>query len=128
MTHSIRGIAALLAAVILAAACGGSSSATQPPAPSPPPGGAVIAAKDITFDRSELRVPAGTAFPLLFENREGVPHNIRIYGDSPDNALFTGEIFTGPASRTYQVPSIAAGRYHFRCDVHPQMAGTVIVG
>jgi plastocyanin len=65
---------------------------------------------------------------LLFENRDGAPHNVRIYDDNPDTPLFTGEIFSGPASRTYQVPAIPAGQHKFRCDVHPQMAGTVTSG
>jgi plastocyanin len=127
VTHSKRGIAALLAAAVLAAACG-SSSGSQAPAPSAPPGGAVVTAKDIAFDRTDLHVPAGTPFTLLFENREGAPHNVRIYDDNPDSAVFVGEIFSGLASRAYQVPAIAAGQHKFRCDVHPQMAGTVTAG
>jgi plastocyanin len=84
-------------------------------------------AEAVAFDRFQLAVPAGTAFPLLFENRDGAPHNVRIYDDD-GQPLFVGEIFGGPASRTYEVPALSAGTHRFRCDVHPQMSGTVIAG
>jgi plastocyanin len=87
----------------------------------------VITAQNIAFDRGQLAVPAGRPFQLLFENREGAPHNVRIY-DDVDQPLFVGEIFGGPGSRTYEVPAIPAGTHRFRCDVHPDMAGTVIAG
>jgi plastocyanin len=84
----------------------------------------VITAQDIAFDRAQLDVPAARTFKLLFENREAAPHNVTIYNEGIE-ALFVGEIFGGPASRTYDVPAIPAGAYLFRCDVHPDMLGTV---
>ena len=113
----------LLTALIVA--CGPASGAGEPP-PSAPAGGLVITAANIAFDRNELDVPADKAFQLLFENREGAPHNVRIYGTSVDQALFVGEVFGGPGSRAYDVPPLPAGSYSFRCDVHPDMAGTVV--
>jgi plastocyanin len=108
----------------LLAACTGSTGAggSPPPAPS---GGAVITANGIAFDRQELAVPAGRPFQLLVENRESAPHNVRIWDESVDAPLFIGEVFGGPGSRTYDVPAIPAGTHKFRCDVHPEMAGTV---
>jgi len=35
---------------------------------------------------------------------------------------------TGVADTTGQVPALDAGTYRFRCDVHPTMNGTFIVG
>ena len=49
-----------------------------------------------------------------------------IYDESVDQPLFVGEVFGGPGSRTYDVPAVPAGRDRFRCDVHPEMAGSVI--
>jgi plastocyanin len=118
------GRAVILFAVgCVLAACSTASGSGAPP-PSAPPGGAAITAQNIAFDRVQLDVPAGKPFALLFENREGAPHNVRIY-DDVDHALFTGDVFSGPASRAYEVPAIPAGTHRFRCDVHPEMAGTV---
>jgi plastocyanin len=121
LSHS--GAILLLAGSILAA-CTSSAGAGGPP-PSVPSGGAVITAQGNAFDRTQLAVPAGRPFQLLFENREGAPHNVRIYDEGVDQPLFVGEIFGGPGSRTYDVPAIPAGMHRFRCDVHPDMAGTV---
>jgi plastocyanin len=94
------------------------------PAPSAPPGGAVITAMDLRFDRTQLDVPAGRPFTLLFENRDGPPHNVRIF-DDVDQPLFVGEVFGGAGTRSYEVPAIPAGTHRYRCDVHPDMSGTV---
>lgn len=82
-----------------------------------------IAADNLAFDRDVLTVPAGAPFAIHFENREAPPHNVSIHDTQP---LFTGEIFSGPGERTYQVPPLAAGEYVFLCDVHPEMRGTVV--
>jgi plastocyanin len=121
-----RGAGILLLAGTILVACTASAGTGGPP-PSAPTGGAVVTAQNIAFDRGQLAVPAGRPFQLLFENREGAPHNVRIY-DDVDQPLFVGEIFGGPGSRTYEVPAIPAGTHRFRCDVHPDMAGTVIAG
>jgi plastocyanin len=124
VTPTIRGRALLLLASSLLAGCTAATGAggSPPPAPS---GGAVITAQGIAFDRQQLEVPAGQPFQLLFENRESAPHNVRVYDQNADQALFVGEVFGGPGSRTYDVPAIPAGTHQFRCDVHPEMAGTV---
>jgi plastocyanin len=109
----------------LLAACRGPAG-TVGPAPSAPSGGVAVVAADMAFDRGELAIPAGRPFPLLFENRDGAPHNIRILAANSGDTLFVGEIFSGPGSRTYALPAIPAGAYRFRCDVHPAMAGEVV--
>ncbi len=84
-----------------------------------------IAAENVEFDISEFEVPADTAFCINFENREDVPHNVAIYDG--EEALFTGDILDEAGSITYQVPALPAGEFRFICDVHPDMAGDVIV-
>jgi plastocyanin len=127
MTEFVRGGAILLLVGSILMGCSPSSGSAAPP-PSAPPGGAVVTAQGNRFDRTQLTVPAGRPFQLLFENREGAPHNIRIYDGNVDPALFVGEIFGGPGSRMYDVPAIPAGTHQFRCDVHPDMTGTVSAG
>jgi plastocyanin len=47
---------------------------------------------------------------------------------APDGSVaFTGDTVSGPATRVYSIPALKAGTYHFRCDIHPGMTGTLIV-
>lgn len=87
-----------------------------------------IAADEVAFDTDELDVPAGEPFTIGFDNRgQGVPHNVAIYEDaSASEALFVGDVVTGPDVVRYAVPALPEGDYFFRCDVHPTtMTGTV---
>jgi plastocyanin len=105
----------------------GLSSGTEPPTTS---ADVTVAASNLAFDTDTLRAPSGRPFTIRFDNEEAVPHNVSIYAD-PDGseALFTGEIITGPGSITYEVGALEAGTYQFVCDVHPaQMTGTFEVG
>jgi plastocyanin len=105
--------------------------ATEPgttPPPPPPDQSVGIIASGITFNVAELNLPAGQENALPFDNRDaGIPHNVSIYTQQGGEALFEGEIITGPAKVDYQVPALDAGSYYFQCDVHPQMSGTVNV-
>jgi plastocyanin len=123
MTRIAASIALALALAATLGACTGTQVSTVL---STIGSGPVIAASDLEFDRSELDVPAGEAFDLQLLNREAPPHNVSIYSDeTASTALFVGEIFGGPASRVYQVPALEAGTYFFRCDVHPDMQGSL---
>ncbi len=116
------GLAAILYFMVQKPALGlGSASA--------PSGGVSVTAKGIAFDTSTLTALAGTAFDLSFDNQDaGVPHNVAVYTNaSATKTLFRGAIVMGPKTIVYQVPALPAGSYFFRCDVHPQMRGTVTV-
>ena len=113
------------------------ASPSPPPAPSgsaPPgePGAAppvALAAQNVAFDKAELSAPADTPFKIEFDNRDpSIPHNVAIHEGSPQGPeVFRGEVFPGPAKKTYDVPPLAAGTYGFICSVHPNMAGTLTV-
>jgi plastocyanin len=93
-----------------------------------PGAGPGITARGIVFNVTELKLPAGTETPLPFDNQDaGIPHNVSIYTEQGGEPLFQGEIITGPAKVTYQVPALEPGSYYFQCDVHPNMNGTVTV-
>ena len=122
---------ALAAVALVAAACGttNAGNAGQPAAPAAvDPNAPAIVAKDIKFVTTQVNVPAGKAFGLSFDNQDGAPHNVAIYTDSSaSQSLFKGDIFSSE-KRVYQVPALAPGSYFFRCDVHPDMTGTIVAG
>jgi len=89
-----------------------------------------IVAKGIAFDTNCIEVPVNKPFTISFDNQDDVTavgqHNVAIYPSSTDlgNPLFQGELVSGPATATYDVPALQAGEFFFRCDVHPTMNGT----
>ena len=120
---------AIVVLAAVAAACsssGSGSTGSAAPPPTAPPGGAAIVAQDLKFDRAALTLPAGAAAPLVFDNRDGAPHNVSI-SKSDGSKVFTGDTFSGPSTKTYEVPALTAGSYGFQCDVHPDMKGTLTV-
>jgi plastocyanin len=125
VTRRLGAVAALVAAAGLWACA---PARGDGPPPTLPPGGVGIVAENLEFTTARLEVPAGTSFGLLFENREGAPHNVRIYDEGAPDPLFVGEVFAGPASRLYQVLALAPGVHRFRCDVHPAMTGEIVAG
>lgn len=136
----------LVAALCLAAvsACTSTNAGwTYAPAPSltPPPSSAasagasapasanpnvvMISAFGIKFEQTEVTAPAGKPFQIAFENKDpGTPHNVAIHaGSATGTELFKGDIFNGPATKTYDVPALPAGQYTFACTVHNNMTG-----
>jgi plastocyanin len=82
------------------------------------------------FDTPQVDAPADKPFTLVFDNKDAANmHNVVIM--KPDGSLVQiGDtaFFKGPATRTYQVPALAAGSYPFECQVHPTtMKGTLTV-
>lgn len=89
----------------------------------------VCAFDDQAFVPDHLQLPASEPVELAFDNRDGgVQHNVAIYRDeSAEESLFVGDLIAGPETVTYDVPALDPGAYYFRCDVHPQMDGSVEV-
>jgi plastocyanin len=116
------------------AACS-SASAGQPAPTGPAAGGSaagsatpavVVSARGLKFEQQQVTAPAGIPFALEFDNHDSAPHNVAIVG--PDGAaVFSGDVFGGDGSKVYDVPALKAGTYTFRCDVHPDMTGTLTV-
>ena len=116
--------ASLFIAVLAVAACGGSGLGFDQAPASVDPNSPKVSATNIAFDTSDVDVPAGAPFILVFENAENVGHNVSVYSDATyQTRLFEGVVFSGPATRWYPLPSLAAGTWVFKCDVHPEMNG-----
>ena len=116
-----------VALAVLLAACTAST-----PSPGQPSGATdadvAITSRDLTFDVATMTVPADSPFSLQLTNLEAAPHNIAIYQDSSAaDDVFVGEVISSSAI-VYQVPALEAGSYFFRCDVHPDMNGTLVAG
>jgi len=127
-TISRRIALVIVAGALTISGCGGSAAAAATPASGNPPGPYVaLAARDLTFDTTSLAVPASAPFTIVFENAEGVPHNVSI-DRTTDGAgrVFEGAVFSGPATRWYAVPALAPGEYTFLCQVHPSMTGRLV--
>ena len=87
-----------------------------------------VAASNIAFDTDCLAAPAGQGFTIQFDNEDaGIPHNVGIYTAAQGEELFAGDLITGPATGTYDVPALDQGQFYFQCDVHPNMNGTFVV-
>ncbi len=129
MTTTIRRLAgpiAVLGLALLLAGCAGTAQADQGQ-PSLGPNAVHIVAKDIAFTTPQVSAPAGKPFQIRFDNQDSAPHNVAIYTDSSaSHAVFQGEIFSS-GERVYQVPALKPGTYFFRCDVHQNMTGTIVV-
>jgi plastocyanin len=115
-------------AIVVLAACS-PNPAGQTVGSSIDPDAVRIAANDLAFSTNSLSAPADEPFQIAFDNQESAPHNVAIYRDSSAaEHVFGSEPFSGPAVVTYFVPALASGSYHFRCDVHPDMAGELTAG
>jgi plastocyanin len=119
---SLLGLSAARSSAATPAADGGTCS---------PNGTALsISAFDGKFDKKCLAAPANQAFTIDFKNLDrGIPHNVAIYQDqSAEKNYFKGDLVDGPGEQTYSVSALPQGRWFFRCDPHPDMNGTFIVG
>ena len=103
----------------------GAAPTDGPPAAAP----LSLVAKDIAFDKTALTAPANTPFQIQFDNQDAsIPHDVAIHEGSQSGAeVFKGDVITGPAQKTYDVPPLKAGSYAFFCTIHPNMAGTLTV-
>jgi plastocyanin len=120
----------LLGVALVLGACSGAAANNPSPAgtPAAPAGDAVqISSKDLKFSAATLTAPANKPLQIAFDNQDGAPHNVAIYDASFSSKVFGEEPFGGPKQVTYDVPALAPGTYGFRCDIHPDMKGTLEV-
>lgn len=122
-THHLVLVALVLA--LLTAACGGDGSdaaadegggrTTSTGAPSAAKG-PTVAAKSMAFKPAKLEVAVGETVTWRFDDGS-IAHNV--VGDGLQSAL--------ERSGTYAHTFDEAGTYDYRCTIHPNMKGTVVV-
>ncbi|MFC1918177.1 cupredoxin domain-containing protein [Chloroflexota bacterium] len=123
-------IAIMVVTMLVLTAC--TSTPATTPTSTPGTGESVtikLSAENISFNKGTIRVPAGAEVTVVFENKDSVPHNLAIYKtESASEAIFVGEIITGPNTVTYRFTApLTPLKYFFRCDVHPAMNGDFVV-
>ncbi len=117
-----------LALTVAIAACG-SANAVDPSQSSAPadPGAVHVQARGMDFATKQVEATAGKAFTIAFDNTAGAaPHNVDIL-DASGRPVFQGAIADPGKSLTYSVPALAPGTYAFRCDLHPDMKGAIVL-
>jgi plastocyanin len=91
-------------------------------------GSVTITSIDLEFDVSTIEAPAGEEFNITYTNMESQPHNVAVYTEEDGDEIAVGDIITGPNVTTQlAVPALEPGTYYFRCDVHPEMEGQLVV-
>lgn len=124
MTPIPRSMAVVMTAALLAACAGGPAPRSST---DPSDADATITSVDIAFDQATILVPASEQSSLALVNEDAVPHNVAIYTDSTAaEDLFVGDYVTD-GTIVYDLPALEPGEYFFRCDLHPEMAGTLVV-
>jgi plastocyanin len=115
----------LVALAAISLACSPAAAQTQPSGPVVD--GPTVVAKDLKFGTASIELPAGKNVTVHLDNQDSAPHNLAIYGDSGfSQKVSIGEIVTSRKADQV-VPALKAGTYFFRCDVHPDMKGTITV-
>lgn len=122
----------ILSLVLVLAACGGSAAETD----GGNAGGGTVAvvdgvvemtADDLEFDASVIQAPAGQPFTIAFTNLESALHNVAVYVEEGGEPIVIGELIGENETDDVEVDGLAAGTYYFRCDIHPEMEGTIVV-
>ena len=83
-----------------------------------------IVAQSLSFNTSNISVPADANMTITFNNKDSVSHNFAIYqvvNGGQTKPVFIGSNVAGQKSIVYQfITPGEAGNYFFECDLHPQ--------
>lgn len=133
----MRSSSRFLAVIILASTVVGCGGAMASAAPAPAAAAAAgpaqelsIVARDVAFAPAALGAEPGVPLRVTFDQQDtGIPHNLALYaGPGLADELAKTEIVSEPMIQVLDVPGLIAGRYQFRCEVHPNMTTDLAVG
>ncbi len=127
----------LLLSLALTFALAACSSADPSVSEGPNTGGGTIAvvdgevalsANDLAFDASTIQAQAGEDFTITFTNNESDQHNVAVYTEEGGDLIGATDVIGGPdATSEVVIEGLEPGTYYFRCDIHPDMEGTIVV-
>ena len=89
-----------------------------------------LTAHDISWNTNCLAITSGQQANITIANEDaGIDHNFAIYdGPSIKHEYFVVPKFSGVATKTFPISTLAPGKYYFQCNVHgPAMSGVFIV-
>lgn len=126
----MRRLGVLLAPLLisaLVASCGNEDD-VQGGVVTPVDGRVTIVALNVLFDVERIEAPPGELTVVLDNQDGGLPHNVRFFEGTDSSGEVVGATPTrnGPAVDTLTL-DLDSGEYYFHCDVHPNMAGTLVV-
>ena len=64
---------------------------------------------------------------VLPDLHDALGHNVAIYKDATASEKISIGAIVSSSKADQVVPALAAGTYFFRCDVHTNMTGTIVV-
>lgn len=102
----------LVAGLVVLAACGSSSPAAAPA----PPNSALVIIKDIAFNPHTVTIKVGQTVAWKFDD-----------GTIAHNVSFTNFASNDQTSGYYTHTFNTAGTFQYRCTIHSDMDGTVVV-
>ena len=78
-------------------------------------------------DASVIQATAGEDFTLTLVNDDSAPHNWALYTEEGGDTIVTGDVAEPGETVTVDVSGLDEGTYFFKCDIHPEMNGSVEV-
>lgn len=90
-------------------------------------GAVTITADNLVFDANVIQATAGEDFTITLVNNDSAPHNLSIYTAEGGDTIVTGSTAEAGQTVTIDVSGLDAGSYFFKCDIHPDMNGSVDV-
>ena len=115
-------VTGIIFALAVLTACTSNTTTSQPEGTTPrntesePDVTINISASNLAFDKNKIEVVAGSDVLIVFENKDQVRHNVAIYTNSSAlTPIFVGEIFPGPATKSYRFTApVSPGAFFFR--------------